>query len=156
MYIWLNEKAKKQLKKREKEWALGKKEFEFLGEIRVETHENSGKKYIDARCDNPIDPTFVFPNIPRELIEKITLKGRIDVSFRAEGIYRHDDAVLLLETHSWVERSDDDLVSTTWQDVSVSAPSIEKLKTIYSLVRQGKLQPEDDWVARPENPSLET
>ena len=150
MYIWLTEKAKKQFKKRDVDWACGKKEFEFLGDVRVETHENSGKKYIDVRCDNPMDLTFIFPDIPQELIEKITLKGRIEVNFRTAGIYHQDDALLLLESRSFIERSSEDLILVTWQDVSASAPTIEKLKNIYSLVRQGKLQPEENWEAKPE------
>ena len=140
MYIWLKDGVRRE------ERLAALKEQGLLGDVRVETHRNSGKKYI-ATYEDAFDPTADVPNIPDELIEKVTLKDRIYRGLRTEGVYRHEGAVLLVksrvEVHS--EMMADKIEREEWQDISVSAPNAAVLKAIYTLVRQGKLAPEENW-----------
>jgi hypothetical protein len=137
MYIWLKNGAEEQL--------ATLKEQGLLGDIRVETHRNSGKKYVTV-YEDVFDPASNV-NFPEELIEKVTLKDRIHRGFRVEGIYRHEGATLMVKTGSRVhsEMMADHIEREEWQEISVAAPNVEKLKSIYTLVRQSKLAPEENW-----------
>ena len=137
MYIWLKNGAEEQL--------AALKEQGLLGDVRAETHRNSGKKYVTV-YEDVFDPTSDV-NIPEELIEKVTLKNRIHRGFRVEGIYRHEGATLMVRTESRVhsEMMANSIECEEWQEISVAAPNVEKLKTIYTLVRQSKLAPEENW-----------
>ncbi len=84
--------------------------------------------------EEPCDPTAPDLNIFNPIIAGVTYRGVISQGLRHDGIYRLDGAVLMV--HS---------TSSGFQDIRVKAQSLEKLRTIYTLVRQGKLKPEEDW-----------
>ena len=137
MYIWLKNGVEEQL--------AALKEQGLLGDVRVETHRNSGKKYVTV-YEDVFDPASDV-SFPEELVEKVTLKDRIHRGFRIEGIYRHEGATLMVKTESRVhsEMMADRIEREEWQEISVVAPNVEKLKAIYTLVRQSKLAPEENW-----------
>ncbi len=137
MYIWLKKGVEEQL--------ATLKEQGLLGDVRVETHRDSGKKYVTV-YEDVLDPVSDV-NFPEELIERVTLKDEIHRGFRVEGIYRHEGATLMVKTRSKVhsEMMADHIEREEWQIISVAAPNMEKLKTIYTLVRQSKLAPEENW-----------
>jgi hypothetical protein len=136
MHIWLKTGAEEQL--------ASLKEQGLLGDVRVETHRNSGKKYIVI--EDAIDPASNV-NVPEGLIERVTLKEIIYRGLRAEGIYRHRDATLRVKTGRSVDPGtvEDRIQREEWQEISVAAPNVEQLKTIYTLVRQKRLPPEENW-----------
>lgn len=140
MYIWLKKGAEERL--------ATLKEQGVVGEVRIEIHRNSGKKYLSL-YEDPFNPTADLPEIPEELIEKVTLQDRIYRGFRFEGIYRHEGATLLIKTRVNCEkvytRDSEYAYREEWQDISASAPSAEELKAIYTLVRQGKISPDENW-----------
>lgn len=137
MYIWLKNGAEEQL--------ATLKEHGLLGDIKVETHRNSGKKYIMI-YEDAIDPTADI-NIPDKFIRKVTLKDKIYRGFCIEGIYRHKGATLMVRTESRVhsEMMATNIEREEWQEISITAPNVKKLKIIYTLVRQKKLAPEEKW-----------
>ncbi|MDP2860186.1 MAG: hypothetical protein Q8N98_00565 [bacterium] len=118
----------------------------LLGDVKADTSRNAGRKYISIYGD-VFDPTTDVPNIPDELIEKVTYKDRIYRGFRTEGVYRHEGAEMVVKTEVKVhsEMMADTIEREEYQEINVSAPSIEALKAIYTLVRQGKLAPEENW-----------
>lgn len=87
---------------------------------------------------NPFDPLGV-PDIPQEIVEKFSLHEMILTRKRRDGVYEMDSTVLLALT----EVVDEHLV----QDITISAPSLESLRQIYKLFREGKLWPTSDWEA---------
>ncbi|OGZ32235.1 MAG: hypothetical protein A3H02_00840 [Candidatus Niyogibacteria bacterium RIFCSPLOWO2_12_FULL_41_13] len=136
--IWLKNDVEKRL--------AALKEQGLLGDVEVKTHSNSGKKYLNI-YEDVFDPTMDALNIPEELIEKVTLRDRIYRGFRMEGIYRNEGATLMVKTEG---RTRSDMMGNyieheEWQDISVAAPNLEKLRIIYTLVRQNKLSPEENW-----------
>lgn len=138
MYIWLNDGAEEEIE------AL--KEEGRLGDVRVDTAHSSGKKYLSV-YGNIFSPTVGVLDVPEELIERVTFQDRIYRGLRTEGVYHHEDATLLVKTEVRVhsEMMADRIEREEWQDISVSAPNMEKLRAIYTLVRQGKLSPDENW-----------
>lgn len=93
------------------------------------------------------------PDIPPELIKMVTGVETIYRGLRTEGLYRKESAELILKTHVRFHPSESFMDMGTgresWQDITVSGSSVEAVKEIYSLVRQGKLEPEQDWESPP-------
>ncbi|MDP2930693.1 MAG: hypothetical protein Q8N56_03770 [bacterium] len=140
LYFWFKKGAEEGIKALRQQGLLGEK-------LEVKTDGDSGRKYISV-YEDPSNPASEIPSIPEELIEKVTIKDyHIYQGFRTEGIYRHEGAVLMLKIHIEIERDfkGGGMERLEWQDVSISAPSVETLKAIYTMVRQGKLKPEEDW-----------
>jgi len=125
MYIWLRE------------------EVDIPKGINPEIHQASGKKYVSIKCDL-MDVTITLPTIPDSSIERVTAKDVIEQyrGFRQEGIYRYKGAVLVVKTKSNGQAGMD---RQEWQEVNVSAPTVVILREIYTLVRQGKLSPDENW-----------
>ena len=137
MYIWLKEKGEKELKALQQKGVLGKN-------FRVDTNDDTGKKYLSI-YEEELDPLLGI--IPEEIVERVTMKEKIYRNFRPEGIYHHEGAELVVKTevmiHSniYVKKIERD----EYQDLSISGPSVKVVKTIYSLVRQKKLDPDENW-----------
>ena len=133
MYLWLKQGAEEQLQ--------AFKEQGLVGDLRVETDHISGKKYILTYTEVS-DPTSEIAEALGDLTERVTAKDRIVSGLRAEGVYRHNGATLTVKTgmHSYEGYSRE-----VWQRVNISGPSVETVKAIYSLFRQGKLTPEENW-----------
>ncbi len=139
MYIcWLKDGVEERL--------AALKEQGLLGDVIVNTCRNSRRKYVNV-YEDVFDPAAEIPNIPEELIERVTLKDNIYRGFCVEGVYRHEGATLLVRNKSEAYRDGmgDYAVREELQRISVSAPNVEKLKVIYTLVRQRKLAPEENW-----------
>ena len=132
MYLWLKQGAEEQLQ--------FFKEQGLVGDLRVITDDSSGKKYINTYTEvgNPINEIV---ECLGDLTEKVTSQNRIYRGFRAEGVYRHNGATLMAKTSGNFH----DHLQESWQWVNISGPSIEAVETIYSLFRQGKLAPEENW-----------
>lgn len=79
-----------------------------------------------------------FPSIPQDSIECITIRTSIEgaSNFRAEGIYRHEGAELVVKT-DWNKKY--------FQALFITAPSVDIARKILTLVRQGKLAPNENW-----------
>ena len=131
MYLWLKQGAEEQLQ--------FFKEQGLVGDLRVETDRTSGKKYINTYTEVS-DPTSEIAEALGDLTEKVTAKDHIVCGLRADGVYRHNGATLTVKTGMYYQDSRE-----VWQLVSVSGPSVEAVNTIYSLFRQGKLAPEENW-----------
>lgn len=136
IYIWLKDDAKGKIEKLKEEGALG----EFL---RLENDSGSNKPYICIYQDI-FDPAVEFPDIPEELIKRVSLKEAIHEGFRPEGIYRDKNAELSVKTN-FESSSEMYGGDRQYQDISAVAPTIEELKEIHTNVRQGKLFPEENW-----------
>ena len=134
MYLWLKQGAEEQLQ------VL--KEQGLVGDLRVETDRTPGKKYINTYTEVS-DPTSEIAEALGDLTEKVTAKDHIVCGLRADGVYRHNGATLTVKTGMYYQDSRE-----VWQLVSVSGPSVEAVNTIYSLFRQGKLTPEENWEER--------
>ena len=124
MKIWLTDKAVAQTMTQTggpTDRQPGEKIKRYGG--RVETSESSGGKYINLYLD-PTDP--------------------------AEGMYTHKGAKAKVQTVVNVRSPDfGNTVDTTSierrQEISISAKSIKALQEIYTLIRQGNLQPTEKW-----------
>ena len=107
-------------------------------ELGLHLFTEDGKKFLAVSSLN-ISP---LPDIPEDLIECVTfLEGEIYRGLRTEGIYRHGEAKLIVRTR----KSSKD--GTYSQSIESIGPSVASVKDIYSLVRQGKLQPVENWEA---------
>lgn len=97
------------------------------------------KRFVDVH--DGINPIACFPDIPEELIEKFTFKekiGRESTDIR-EGIYRlegdENTELQIREMPGYIKE----------KYISISSKSLGSLRKIYSLVRQGKLEPVENW-----------
>lgn len=136
---------------------LGKKYSGGFEELRVCSF--SGKKYYDTHMDF-LDLTTELPCAAfADLVEKVTIKDHIiHHGFRTDGVYYHQGSSLVVETketvHSgkWDEYGGTKIEREVWQIVSITAPSVEALRAIYSQFRQGVLKPTEDWEANSRAP----
>ena len=128
MYLWLKRDAEKQLRVLEQQG--------LVGDLRVDTCSNSGKKYIDTNA-KVSDPAAEIAEALDDLTEKVTAWDRIVHNFRAEGVYRHGGATLTAKTCTHFNNNPPEIS----QEVLISGPNVRTVKTIYSLFRQGKLAP---------------
>ena len=135
MYLWLKQDVEEQLR------VL--KEQGLVGDLRVETDRTSGKKYISMYTEVG-DPTSEIAEVLGDLAERVTAKDRIFRGLRAQGVYRHNGATLTVKTGMQSR----DYSQEVWQWVNISGPSVETVEVIYSLFRQGKLTPEENWEKR--------
>ncbi|MFH1308438.1 MAG: hypothetical protein ABIH51_00300 [Patescibacteria group bacterium] len=139
-YIWLKKGATKTIEK-----LVGK---EVFGDFRIERDRGSGKSYISSH-DDPISPSTQFAEIPEDLIEKVTIQNRrIDKGFRKEGIYHHEGAILMVINRKYVDSGgihSQTIKVDTWQEISASAPTIQKLKLAYGKLRKGELNLDENW-----------
>lgn len=131
MYIWLKEGAEEKLQALKEKGLVG-------GNLLVQTDRISGEKHITTYA-TVSDPTINIPECLGELTEKVTAQESIFNGFRADGVYRHNGATLVATTE--ISHPSNHF----YQKVNISGPSVEMVKTIYSLFRQGKLAPEENW-----------
>jgi len=124
MYLWLKDRMEERLEELKKQGRIGN--------LSLHVDNLSGKKYVFDTV-HVGDPTSTIPEALNELVEQVTVRETIHTGFRYDGIYRVDDAVL---TASHTGDS---------QELRISGPSVESVNTIYSLFRQDKLQPEENW-----------
>ena len=140
MRIWLTKDGSKKIEKL--------KSKEGVGDLKIEKCSKSGKEYFET-YDDPFSPAVELRNIPGEFVEKVTVKDfRIDEGFRTEGRYTHDGAELMVKVGKRLHGGGYDsgeVVIDKWQDISISALTIEKLRVAYSKLRQGELTPVEDW-----------
>lgn len=111
----------------------------YIEKLRKDLHYSSseGGWYINH---NPIlDPSLT---LPPELIEKVTLTQNIySTRLYPEGVYYHEGGKLrLITSRRWIERE-----SELYQKIEATAPNVDILEELVSLVLQRKLQPKEDW-----------
>ncbi|XOU93865.1 MAG: hypothetical protein ACNFW9_03390 [Candidatus Kerfeldbacteria bacterium] len=139
MYIYIKPEAVEELKKY----------LEGLDQVKIaiEYGTESGRNLISTH-QNPFGITFSMVDIPEEFIEEITIQDhQIDNEncTRIEGIYRHEGAVLqchlqiILTNNGMNECARDIMV------ISITAPNLKSLQTIYTQFRLGKIEPEENW-----------
>ncbi len=87
------------------------------------------------------DPESGVPEELDELIERVEEQERIFKEHYTEGVYRHEGATLVASMcpRRLHNPKDPDMI------VKVSGPSVEAVRTLYFLFRQGKVSPEEDW-----------
>lgn len=148
MYIWLKKDSEKRIELLKKEGRLG--------DVRVETCRSTGEQYIPTYA-NVFDPTASIPDIPADIVTRVTVKEYIYRGFRTNGIYRNEGAELMVKTHVQVHSTmmSHSVERETFQEINVSGPTVEAVKAIYSLVRQGELQPAEDWELQPKIQKVE-
>lgn len=112
----------------------------------------SERNYIDTGLDF-LDPATANPcDSLAELIDQVTVeKYRIDRGFHTDGFYDYKGAVLVAQTHEQLYGVPAEqpvcLERMIWQEISISALSVEALRAIFSQFRQGFLKPREDWEA---------
>ncbi len=99
----------------------------------------------NERCYAEVDTIFSFSLIPSDWIERATLIDRLFAQdeFRSSGIYRWRKGVLEIRTSCIEERLKSEIC--LYQTIQASASDISTLESLYSLVRQGKLLPKENW-----------
>ena len=142
-YVWLKAEAEAKL--------AALKEQGLWGDVRLDISRKTGQKYISL-YESLSDPTAEIPNIPQELIERVTIKESIHTGFRTNGVYRCEEAkgaelVAKTEVRVHSEMNANSIERETYQNISVSGPSFEAVKSIYSMFRQGRLLPDENWEA---------
>ena len=111
---------------------------EELSELGMHLFEEDDKKYLSISFVN-MTP---LPDIPEELVRCVTrMENEIHQGFRREGVYRHKGARLTVVTTKYLKADE------YYQRMEIIGPSVTSVNEIYSLVRQGKLQPVEDWAA---------
>lgn len=135
MYLWLKDGAEEKLE------AL--KEKKLVGNLRAETDATSGKKYVCTDTEIS-DPTSEIATCLCELAKKVTIRERIFRGLRTEGIYHYNGVTLIVKTQRSFGRGSPDS-NELCQDLSISGPTVERVRVAYSLFRQGKLQPTEAW-----------
>jgi hypothetical protein len=112
-------------------------ELEELSEKLFRFNAEKEGKYLDISFPDSEPPL----DVPQDLIECVTLReGEILGYLRRQGVYKRDGSRLVLETHQYTKGG-------YFQNMEGSGPTIASLMELYSLVRQGKLWPEEDWEA---------
>ena len=97
-----------------------------------------GRRYINIYYPH----SDSIPEIPKDLIECVTLvDSEVYGVLRRQGVYRHREGKLVVDTHKSTKDG------SYFQGMEGSGPTIASIMEIYSLVRQGKLWPEEDWEA---------
>jgi hypothetical protein len=108
--------------------------------VGVETSKK-GKRFV-SHDYHILDPTIDIPDVPPGMIERFTVKDNIYQGLRQEGLYYlPSGAKMLLFTLVYYS----DFGANRYQEISASAPSIDALREIYTLVRQEKICPIEDW-----------
>ena len=111
---------------------------EELDKLGFHLLEENGKKYLSISF---VDMTPL-PDIPEKLIDCVTrMENEIYKGFRKEGVYKHNGARLMVTTTRHLK------ADAYYQRMEIIGPSVTSVNEIYSLVRQGKLQPVEDWEA---------
>ncbi len=113
----------------------------------MEIDPGTGRFYIEIGWN---DLLSLAPDISGDLVERVTWSETINRGFRTEGLYRHERAELVVKTEEETDYDGMDKTRTSHQVISVSGPSVDTARKIYSLVRQLKLQPEENWEVKPE------
>ncbi|MFA4831601.1 MAG: hypothetical protein WC618_05585 [Patescibacteria group bacterium] len=119
---------------------MDKKEGKLPRNLKVETDHDTGEKVITSDVEL-FDPTSKLPAVPAQYFDRVTYWGIIEGYLRTEGVYRHHGAEMLLVTKKTYTSNDSEI----YQEARILARSLESLQEIYSLVRQGKLLPVEDW-----------
>ena len=112
----------------------------LLGDVEVSLCKKTGRRYIVV-YDDPMNPAMATLAIPQDVIDKVTYTDKIYADLRQQGIYRHRGGEMVVNT--MYDHSDE--CHYEYQEIGISAPSLEVLKEIYTLVRQRKLEPEENW-----------
>ncbi len=96
----------------------------------------SGLRCLEIQGDVS-DPTLEIPTIPEKFIAKVTSRERILRNFCREGIYEYEGVTLMVRN--------DFSHGHHVQEIRMHGPSLKSLKAIYTLVRQDKLTPTENW-----------
>lgn len=91
---------------------------------------------------DPCDPTRFMPS--EEILQNVvhvTCRITITRGLRTDGVYRHDWAELMAKTINQGSVS-----NCVWaQELTIMGLTVKAVDEIYSLFRQGKLEPEENW-----------
>ena len=121
----------------------GKNQKSFYGyQVR---EDQDGALYVSPA--NFTDPTIPLPKISPMLIAKVTFLGGLSQNslFRNEGVYRFGRAVMSLQNSI----NPNTTPPLGYQAIRIVAPGMTSLRQIYTKVRQGKLEPSEDWGTAP-------
>lgn len=106
----------------------------------------SSRAFVQYNFD-PLDPTIMLPVLPiaEHELEQVTCRLIVYDSFSQEGIYRENGVTLQVKTVVDVQGIGDGSRVLICQQFNFSAPNIEALRTVYTRVRQGDLDPIEPW-----------
>jgi len=111
---------------------------EGLNKLGFNLLDEHGKKFLSIYFED-MTP---LPDIPEELVDCVTrMENEIYKGFRKEGVYQHKGAKLVVITIRHLK------ADVYYQRMEIIGPSVTSVNEIYGLVRQGKLQPVEDWEA---------
>lgn len=83
------------------------------------------------------DPTDRYPEIPQDIIDKVTMRDRIYSGFVSEGIYEHKTCTIKVEYQDTGNRPN--------QFICIAGDSIADVKEAHSMLRTGMLDPKQEW-----------
>ena len=108
------------------------------------SYTKEGSRYFDISFPDR-DP---MPEIPESLIKCVTMhQGEVYGLLRRQGVYEYGGSRLVVKTHKHTKDG------SFFQSMEGSGPTTVSMMEIYSLVRQGKLWPKEDWEAPQTVPS---
>jgi hypothetical protein len=137
MRIWLKDIADKDIYKPDE----SKPERSFFG-YRVQEDDKRNTFIVVKDFTDPLVP---LPPIPIPYIAKVTYRGVLsqNSTFRPEGVYRRGKAMMSLKNYINPHTNP----PLGYQKMEAEARGMKSLRDIYTLVRQGKLQPIENWSA---------
>lgn len=144
--IWLNTKGTKAVKT-EKKTRDDNSEHEdhHLGDLEIKTDHRGRGMFAHFYHTDPTNPVHSMPIIDRKFVKRVTYTGKYFEGLRADGIYRHKGATAHLQTVEKSEGFGDRVFNRRYQEISIVAGSIRTLREIYTKVRSGELEAEEDW-----------
>jgi hypothetical protein len=144
MHIWFKDGAEKIIDDLTSQGVLQKK-------LNIYEHSLTGKKCIILEVEdiNQADVLPFLPAIPEDIIDFVTIEETLEAErYLPQGVYRHDGAELVAKNDVSIYPSffgKGENIVTHGQKVSIVSPTIRKAFVIYTLFRQGKLSPEENW-----------
>ena len=121
-----------------------------IANLKVESDEKSGGKYLTVYHIDPIDPAMRMPSVRSKDVTAITYTDEYYVGFKPDGLYRTPRAsarvktVKYLHTPGWDNKEDCSIMKIS-QHISITAPSLKALREIYSQIRTGELKATEVW-----------
>ena len=145
---WLKPLPEEVIDVRQESFLGNNKDVDYLNGHQIED-DGSGSKYIEVRTD-PTNPASSVPTtIDRKYVKRVTFVGTYYSGFRTDGVYKFKGAtahvVTLHRIHKGTNYEGKAIEKEVYQQISISAGSVRTLREIYSAVREGELEPCENW-----------
>jgi len=85
------------------------------------------------------------PKVPVEFISGATIESHVDDGFIKPGTYEHENSTAEINTYTAKVGEPFHEELNVRQVISIVSSSIEGARTLLSLLRQGKVEPKEEW-----------